>query len=177
MTSPCWTGSASTPGCPRRRSARRSSPGRTCTCTVPRARPRGRADPAAWSDPLSYQWWSAGPSGPWTSDAAAATSIIAGSKPSGVSVADFAAVGRRFILVEQTGIGGDFTVYQSSSPAGPWKKITSGRVPCQPGAGYANFCRAIIVHPELSTRTQLVLSYFDPAAEAYGHVMVAGYRW
>jgi hypothetical protein len=155
------------------------------TCTAPRAgrcagtmvQARVPADPAAWSDPLSYQWRSAGPSGQWTSDAAAATSIIAGSKPSGVSVADFAAIGRRFIMVEQTGIGGDFTVYQSSSPAGPWKKITSGRVPCQPGAGYANFCRAIIVHPELSTRTQLVLSYFDPAAEAYGHVMVAGYRW
>jgi hypothetical protein len=40
-----------------------------------------------------------------------------------------------------------------------------------------NFCRAIIVHPELSTSTQLVLSYFDPGAGARGHVMVAGFRW
>jgi hypothetical protein len=154
-------------------------------CAAPRAgrcagtvvQVRVPASPAAWTNALSYRWRSAGPSGPWTSDAAVATPIIAGAKPSGVSVADFAAVGRRFILVEQSGIGGDFLVYQSSSPAGPWKKITSGRVPCRPGAGYANFCRAIIGHPELSTRTQLVLSYFDPAAEAYGHVMVAGYRW
>jgi hypothetical protein len=155
------------------------------TCTAPRAGrcagtvvvSRVPASPAAWTDPLSYQWWSAGPSGPWTSDATAATPIIAGSKPSGVSVADFAAVGRRFVLVEQRSIGGDFTVYQSSSPAGPWKKITSGRVACRARAGYFNFCRAIIGHPELSTRTQLVLSYFDPAAEAHGHVMVVGYRW
>lgn len=155
------------------------------TCTAPRAgrcagtmiQARVPASPAAWTDPLRYQWWSSGPSGPWASDAAAATSIIAGPKPSGVSVADFAAVGRRFILVEQTDIGGAFTVRESSSPAGPWTRITSGRVPCGAGAGYANFCRAVIGHPELSTRTQLVLSYFDPAAEAYGHVMVAGFRW
>lgn len=155
------------------------------TCTAPRAGrcagtvvvARVPARPSAWTDPLSYQWWSAGPSGPWTSDATAATPIIAGPKPSGVSVADFAAIGRRLILVQQTSIGGDFTVYQSSSPAGPWKKITSGRVPCRARAGYFNFCRAIIGHPELSTRTQLVLSYFDPAAEAHGHVMVVGYRW
>jgi hypothetical protein len=157
--------------------------GPTCTaqragrCAATMVQARVPASPAAWTDPLSYQWRSAGPSGPWTSDAAAATPVIAGPKPSGVSVADFAAVGRRFILVEQAGVGGDFRVYQSASPAGPWKKITSGRVPCRPGAGYANFCRAIIGHPELSTRTQLVLSYFNPAAEAYGHVMVAGYRW
>jgi hypothetical protein len=155
------------------------------TCTAPRAgrcagtvvEARVPASPAAWADPLRYQWRSAGPTGPWTSDAVAATAIIAGPKPSGVSVADFAAVGRRFILVEQPGIGGDFTVFASSSPAGPWRRLTSGRVPCRTGAGYANFCRAIIGHPELSTRTQLVLSYFDPAAEAYGHVMVAGCRW
>jgi hypothetical protein len=50
-------------------------------------------------------------------------------------------------------------------------------VPCRAGAGYANFCRAIIGHPELSTPAQLVLSYFDPAASAHGHVMVAGFRW
>ena len=155
------------------------------TCTKPRAgrctgtmlEVRVPASPAAWTDPRSYQWRSAGPSGPWTSDPAAATAILGGPKPSGVSVADFAAVGRRFILVEQTSIGGDFTVYQSSSPAGRWRELTASRVPCRPGPGYANFCRAIIAHPELSTRTQLVLSYFDPAAEAYGHVMVAGYRW
>ena len=155
------------------------------TCTAPRAgrcagtvvQARVPASATAWTAPLSYQWWSAGPSGPWTSDAAAATPIIAGPKPSAVSVADFAGVGRGFILIEQTGIGGEFTVFSSSSPAGHWKKLTSGRVPCRPGSGYANFCRAIIGHPELSTRTELVLSYFDPAAEAYGHVMVAGYRW
>jgi hypothetical protein len=155
------------------------------TCTEPHAGrcagtvvvARVPASPAAWTDPLRYRWRRAGRSGPWTSDARATTAMIAGPKPSGVSVSDFAAIGRRFILVQQTSIGGDFTVYQSSSPAGPWKKIMSGRVRCRARAGYFNFCRAIIAHPELSTRTQLVLSYFNPAAGPYGHVMVAGYRW
>jgi hypothetical protein len=154
-------------------------------CTAPRAghctgtmlEVRVPSTPAAWTDPLSYQWWSTGPSGPWKPDPATATAILGGPKPSGVSVASFAHVGRRYILVEQTSIGGDFTVYQAPSPAGHWRKLTAGRVPCRAGSGYANFCRAIIAHPELSTPTQLVLSYFDPAAEAYGHVMVAGYRW
>jgi hypothetical protein len=92
-------------------------------------------------------------------------------------VASFPAPGRRLVLVEQTGIEGAFTVYGSVSPTGPWKRIRSGRVPCRDRGGYANFCRAIIGHPELSTPAELVLSYFDPAAGAHGHVMVAGYRW
>ena len=135
------------------------------------------ANPLAWTDPLSYQWQSRGTFGSWTPDAAAATSIITGARPSAVSVADFPAAGRHFVLVEQTDISGAFTVYESPAPAGTWKWITSGRVPCRLGAGYLNFCRAIIAHPELSTSTQLVLSYFDPAAGARGHVMVAGFHW
>jgi hypothetical protein len=133
------------------------------------------ASPARWTDPLSYRWRSSGPS--WSPDAAAAASFIAGPKPSGVSVASFPAARRRFVLVEQTGIGGAFTVYGSAAPAGTWKPVRSGRVPCRVAAGYANFCRAIIGHPELSTPSQLVLSYFDPVAGAHGHVMVAGFRW
>jgi hypothetical protein len=135
------------------------------------------ASPAAWSNPLSYQWLAGGPAGQWTPDTAAAAPVIAGPNPSGVSVASFAAAGRGFVLVEQTNIDGAFTVYGSASPAGPWKPVSSGRVPCRAAAGYANFCRAIIGHPELSTPAQLVLSYFDPAAGAHGHVMVAGFRW
>ncbi len=135
------------------------------------------ATPLAWTDPLSYQWQSRGTAGSWSPDAAAATSIIAGARPSAVSVAEFPAAGRHFVLVEQTDISGAFTVYESPAPAGTWNRITSGRVPCRPGPGYLNFCRAIIAHPELSTPTQLVLSFFDPAAGARGHVMVAGFRW
>ena len=135
------------------------------------------ATPLAWGDPLSYEWQARSAPGSWTPDLAAATSIIAGARPSAVSVAGFPAAGRHYVLVEQTDITGGFTVYEALAPVGPWNQITSGRVPCRPGAGYLNFCRAIIAHPELSTPTQLVLSYFDPSFGARGHVMVAGFGW
>ena len=135
------------------------------------------ATPHAWSDPLDYRWQGSDVPGSWTPDPVAATSIIAGATPSAVSVADMPAAGRQFILVEQTDLSGDFSVYESPAPAGTWHPVMSGRVPCRPGASLLNFCRAIIVHPELSTPTQLVLSYFDPGAGPGGHVMVAGFAW
>jgi hypothetical protein len=135
------------------------------------------ATPRAWSDPLNYRWHSSDVPGSWTPDPVAATSIITGATPAAVSVADMPAAGRQFILIEQTDISGDFSVYESPAPAGTWHPVMSGHVPCRPGAGLLNFCRAIIVHPELSTPTQLVLSYFDPGAGPGGHVMVAGFDW
>jgi hypothetical protein len=135
------------------------------------------ATPQAWSDPLNYRWQSSDVPGSWTPDPVAATSIITGATPAAVSVAEVPAAGRQFILVEQTDISGDFSVYQSPAPAGTWHPVLTGRVPCQAGADPLNFCRAIIVHPELSTPTQLVLSYFDPGAGPGGHVMVAGFDW
>ncbi len=152
-------------------------------CTAPKAGrcagtvfvARVPASPAAWTHPPGYRWRAT--SGAWTPDAALAGPMIAGPKPSGVSVAGYPGAGRRFVLVEQDGIGNAFTVYGSAAPGGTWKPVMSGHVRCRAGAGYANFCRAFIGHPELSTPGELVLSYFDPAAGAYGHVMVAGFRW
>ena len=135
------------------------------------------ATPRAWSDPLNYRWQSSDVPVLWTADPVAATSIIAGATPAAVSVADMPTAGRQYILVEQTDISGDFSVYESPAPAGTWHPVMSGRVPCRSGAGLLNFCRAIILHPELSTPTQLVLSYFDPGAGPGGHVMVAGFDW
>jgi hypothetical protein len=138
---------------------------------------RVAASPGAWADPLAYQWWSASPTGQWTSDEAAAAALIPGPRPAGLSVAEFPAAGRRLVLVEQTGIGGSFTVYQSPALPGTWSTVRSGQVACQVGSGFANFCRALIAHPELSTPAQLVLSYFDPADGPDGHVMVEGFTW
>jgi hypothetical protein len=137
------------------------------------------ANPLAWADPLRYQWRSTGPSGPWSSDPAAATPLIAGPGPvSAVDVAGFAAAGHQLVAIEQLGIAGAFAAYQAPGPDGPWTKIRSGQVACRSARpGYASFCRAIIGHPELSTRDELVLSYFDPAAGPGGHVMVEGFRW
>jgi hypothetical protein len=60
---------------------------------------------------------------------------------------------------------------------------TSGTVPCTSEGN--SFCRAIIGHPELSTTSQLLVSYFNPGAAPYyyqaagaeGHVMVAAFPW
>lgn len=139
---------------------------------------RVAANPVAWSDPFAYRWWSALPAGgSWTPQVAAASSIVPGAKPAGVSVADFSATGHGLVLAEQTDVGGRFTVYQSPAPAGPWRRVLSGRVPCAVGAGFANLCRAINPHPELSTRGLLMLSYFNPSAPPEGHVLVDGFRW
>jgi hypothetical protein len=136
---------------------------------------RVAANPSAWTRPLSYQWWSRDTPTSWTSDAAQATSIIAGPEPDGVSVTSFG--GRRFVLVEQTSLKGAFAVYKSPTPFGPWRSVTSGQVTCGTATGFLNFCRAIIAHPEFSTRSQLILSYFNPATAPHGHVMMAGFRW
>jgi hypothetical protein len=136
---------------------------------------RVAANPSAWTRPLSYQWWSRDTPTSWTSDAAQATSIIAGPEPDGVSVTSFG--GRRFVLVEQTSLKGAFAVYKSPTPFGPWRYVTSGQVTCGTATGFLNFCRAIIAHPEFSTRSQLILSYFNPATAPHGHVMMAGFRW
>jgi hypothetical protein len=151
--------------------------GGRCAGTVVEA--RVPASPLAWTDPLSYQWLSSGLSGPWTVYPSAAMSLVAGPGPVGpVDVTGFTASGRRLVLIEQTDIEGSFTAYQAPGPGGPWTKLRSGRVGCRKlHPGSASFCRAIIGHPELSTRTELVLSYFDPAAGPSGHVMIEGFRW
>jgi len=135
------------------------------------------AQPQEWRNQLSYQWRTMDPGRPWTSDAAAATAIVPGPDPAGLSVAGFLPGSRRLVLIEQTGIAGSFTVYQTQAPGGSWGKIRTGQVACRVGAGYANFCRALIAHPELSTPTRLVLSYYDPATAPFGHVMVEGFTW
>ena len=148
-----------------------------CTAgTIAMARVDGR--PLSWAAWSGYQWWSGSQARGWTSDPAGAGSIIARARPYGVNVADFSASGRGLVLIEQTDIGGGFTVYQSRAPTGPWRRITSGRVPCGASRdGPADLCRAIIGHPELSTRSLLVLSYFDPGASGRGHVVVDAVAW
>jgi hypothetical protein len=70
-----------------------------------------------------------------------------------------------------------------SAPAGIWSELTSGKVPCAIEAD--TFCRAIFGHPELSTSSRLLVSYFDPAAIPQynpaagpeGHIIVAAFPW
>jgi hypothetical protein len=134
---------------------------------------RTRATPASWANPFAYQYWTAGG---WSLAPAAAGSLIPADDPLGISVGDYAADGRGLVMIEQTSLNGDFQVWQARSPAGPWRRLLSGRVPCTPGSepGMAVLCRALIGHPELSTRADLLISYYDPGS---GHVKVAAYPW
>lgn len=141
---------------------------------------RVSARPSAWTNPARYRWF-AGRSG-WSADPGSAVSVIHSARPLAVSVASFSSVGRGIVLVEQVNEAGQFIAYQADRPAGPWRKLLSGTVPCTAGAG---LCRAIIGHPDLSTTANLLVSYFDPGAKPRyhpgqrpaGHVMVASFPW
>ena len=130
------------------------------------------AAPAYWQNPFTYQYWTGvGWSGP-----AAATSLIPAGQALGISVGDYAADGHGLVMIEQTSLGGAFQAWQASSPAGAWRRLLSGQVPCTRGSetGAAGLCRALIGHPELSTRGRLLISYYDPGNS---HVDVAAYPW
>jgi hypothetical protein len=134
---------------------------------------RVQATPAAWQNPLSYQYWTGAG---WSLDPNTAASVLPAGHPLGVSAGDYSAAGRGLVVVEQTSLAGDFQVWQASSPAGPWRHLRSGRVPCRAGKGdgAGNLCRAVIGHPELSTRSHLLISYFNPGN---GHVELSAYSW
>jgi hypothetical protein len=159
---------------------------------------RVQATPAAWRNPLSYQYWTG--SG-WSLDPNTAASVLPSGHPLGVSAGDYRAGGHGLVLVEQTSLAGDFQVWQASSPAGPWRHLRNGRVPCRsakpvtgPGAGpvtgagptaragrgqvaargAGDLCRAIIGHPELSTRSRLLVSFFNPGND---HVDTSAVSW
>ncbi|MDR3032471.1 MAG: hypothetical protein LBV78_05080 [Kitasatospora sp.] len=142
---------------------------------------RVSANPSAWDNAGGYRWY-AGPSS-WTASPGSAVSVISGARPLSVTVSDFSALGHGLALIEQTNIVGGFTVFQASRPSGMWQEKTSGTVPCTiEGDG---FCRSIIGHPELSTRSRLLVSFFNPgavphynpSAGAEGHVTVAAFPW
>ena len=129
-----------------------------------------------------YQWYVR--PGVWSRSPGAAKSVIPDARPlGGVNVGDFSSLGQGLVMIEQTSIGGGFTVYEASSPAGPWRAKTTGTVPC--GSGGTGLCHALIPHADLSTRGKLLISFFNPAATPYyhpsqapsGHLEVAAFSW
>ena len=131
------------------------------------------AAPTSWSNPFTYQYWT---SAGWSPQAAGAGSLIPAGQPLGIWVGDFAADGKGLVMIEQTSLEGGFQAWRARSPAGPWRRILTGRVPCTDGTelGAEGLCRALIGHPELSTRSRLLISYYDPGNS---HVDVAAYPW
>jgi hypothetical protein len=128
---------------------------------------------SSWDNPANYQWRDGGT---WTSAASSATSIIPSATPiSAVSVGNFSSVGQGIVLIAQTNVGGHFVAYEPvSSLTGTWQQVISATVPCGSGT---TVCHAIIGHPELSTTSELMVSYFDPAQGPAGHVMADAFAW
>ena len=159
---------------------------------------RTPARPADWQNPLSYQYWTGGGWSPYEAAAApalpgspaappsppgvpaspvslvhAAGSVAAASLPLGISVGAYA--GRGLVMVEQTSLAGAFELWQARSPAGPWRPVRTGR--CRAARrqrGADALCRALIGHPELSTRSQVLISYFNPGND---HVDLSAFSW
>ena len=65
-------------------------------------------------------------------------------------------------LLEQTDLNGGFAVLSAPSPAGPWSAETSGALPGCTGTADGIRCTEYYGHPELSTASQLVMSYYQP---------------
>jgi hypothetical protein len=139
---------------------------------------RTPASRSSWEQSSAYQFLT---SSGWQKypNSAPLLSVIPGAEPIyAVSVDDYSSVGQGLDLIEETSIAGNFRVWTASSPDGTWKQKTSGQVPCTAGAGALNLCRALIGHPELSTTSQLLLSFLDPGDIAgQGHVRVAAQSW
>ena len=135
---------------------------------------RTHASPSGFQNASSYQFFDPSASGGWTSDPASAQSVISGAEPFAVTADNFNSVNQGLDLIEETSLGGNFRVWTASSPLGPWTQKTSGQVSCGSGSGSLNFCRALIGHPELSTSSQLLLSFFNPADD---HVWVSATSW
>ena len=73
-------------------------------------------------------------------------------------------------LIETTSIGGDYKIFFSTSPQGPWHLSGSGTLPGCPNG--KKICFALEGHPELSGPGTLFVSYKYPG-EASGHIVVS----
>jgi len=123
---------------------------------------------AGWASAASYSYWTGSA---WSADPAAATSALSDARPFSIDVRTFP--GRGYVAIEQTTIAGNYRVWQSSTPTGPW---TAGAESVIPGCASTttSWCYAFIGHPELSTSTSLFISHYQPDDK---HVRIAAVPW
>ncbi|MGI5149937.1 hypothetical protein ACQEVC_26955 [Plantactinospora sp. CA-294935] len=122
---------------------------------------------AAWSRPLAYRYWT---TDGWTSDITAADSVMSGARP---FFLDVRAYSDGLAAIEQTSLGGHYRIWRAGSPAGPWTVGEERQIPdCASSA--ESWCYAFFGHPELSTASHLMLSYYDPDQQ---HVLANAVSW
>ncbi|MGO9872280.1 MAG: hypothetical protein ACLPVY_00655 [Acidimicrobiia bacterium] len=74
-------------------------------------------------------------------------------------------------MVEWTSIAGTYAIFSAPTITSAWHLDGSGTLPrCQTHTG---FCFALEGHPELSTPTDIFVSYDDPDAGPNGHVVIS----
>ncbi len=113
----------------------------------------------------------------WVTSAASATSIVSGATPTDISVHSYANVGRGIVIVENNSLGGDYRLFSASTPSGTFSALGGPRNTgggCEVPPGVDDFCHAMIGHPELSTTSQLAISYY---AVEDRHVRVTTSPW
>ncbi|HEX3763726.1 MAG TPA: hypothetical protein VHW23_33755 [Kofleriaceae bacterium] len=129
---------------------------------------------SSWQRGQSYAYWTSG-SPSWTSSFPLAQSVISGATPSAITADSYP--GKGLAIIEETSIGGSFRVWKAPAGTfvGAWTLGPTGSslASCDAGNGL-DLCRALTGHPEISTTSTLLMSYFDPASN---HVMVVGVPW
>jgi hypothetical protein len=127
-----------------------------------------------WQRASSYRFFDPGVPGDFTKDPRSARSVIRGAVPVvAVTANDYGNVHRGLVLIEETTLKGNFRVWTAPHPTGPWHS-TPGLVKACGGGSGLDLCRAMIGHPELSSGSQLVFSYFNPTQN---HLFVTNTRF
>ena len=74
-------------------------------------------------------------------------------------------------LIEMDSIAGTYKIFSARSLTDPWHLRHAGTLPGCPTR--TSFCFALAGHPEISTPTQLFVSYKDPDSGPGGHMVVS----
>ena len=144
---------------------------------------RVSASSSDWTKASDYRYWTGST---WSSSYSSAGSVISGASAFSVSVNNYSNVSRGFVLI---GDAGEFNT--SGNPYGGLDIYTSSNLTSWTNLGtdfnvLSNTCNngtygcyAINGHPELSTTSNLVFSYYDPGGgtNGEGHLYVSSYPW
>jgi hypothetical protein len=126
-----------------------------------------------WRDAGSYRFLGAGSA--WTTDWASAAPIVPGATPAGlVNVVDARALGKGLVLVEQTDLNGGYRLWHSDAFTTGWTALTSGTAACGRNSSPIDVCRTFVLHPELSTRNEVLMSFYDPGPS---HLAMIAVPW
>jgi hypothetical protein len=126
-----------------------------------------------WQSSANYNWWFSTAYPGWSHRYQDAQSVVGGATPTAITADSYP--GKGLAIIEETSIGGSYRTWRSPSGSfagGSWSQgpSASSLPGCDKGSGL-NLCRALTGHPEISTSSTLLMSYYDPDP-AVNHVMV-----